>query len=260
MDDKIPQTTDELNKHLSDQLGFLKSSAIAYDKGNLAEAKRMALALRILLHDTQHQTSLLSQLGLKDRDYIDTSTPDASGQGINHQTNLGLAYLSNSSNYIPKCYDASPGENEKNVDFQTYWMNNIIKGPQGISFSRKDIVLELSETDGGAHVDSKLKAKYHNLTRENSLGILYGNGTDWQEFEGFELAVVRQIAHEILTMFDQSYKPEIKPNDFDILVGGMAIGMVNSETIPKVGRNEPCPCGAKAKDGKYKKYKHCHGR
>jgi len=28
----------------------------------------------------------------------------------------------------------------------------------------------------------------------------------------------------------------------------------------KVGRNEPCPCGAKKSDGRPVKYKHCHGR
>ncbi|MBI5742798.1 MAG: preprotein translocase subunit SecA, partial [Candidatus Niyogibacteria bacterium] len=29
---------------------------------------------------------------------------------------------------------------------------------------------------------------------------------------------------------------------------------------PKVGRNDPCPCGAKKADGTSVKYKHCHGR
>lgn len=28
---------------------------------------------------------------------------------------------------------------------------------------------------------------------------------------------------------------------------------------PKVGRNDPCPCGAVSQDGRSKKYKHCHG-
>jgi uncharacterized protein YecA (UPF0149 family) len=28
----------------------------------------------------------------------------------------------------------------------------------------------------------------------------------------------------------------------------------------KVGRNDPCPCGAKNQDGSPKKYKRCHGR
>jgi len=28
----------------------------------------------------------------------------------------------------------------------------------------------------------------------------------------------------------------------------------------KVGRNDPCPCGAKKEDGTPIKYKHCHGK
>ena len=33
-----------------------------------------------------------------------------------------------------------------------------------------------------------------------------------------------------------------------------------SRTGPKVGRNDPCPCGAKKPDGTPIKYKHCHGK
>jgi preprotein translocase subunit SecA len=29
---------------------------------------------------------------------------------------------------------------------------------------------------------------------------------------------------------------------------------------PSVGRNDPCPCGAKHPDGRPVKYKHCHGK
>jgi len=31
-------------------------------------------------------------------------------------------------------------------------------------------------------------------------------------------------------------------------------------TSKKVGRNDPCPCGAKHPDGRSIKYKYCHGR
>ncbi len=31
-------------------------------------------------------------------------------------------------------------------------------------------------------------------------------------------------------------------------------------TIKEIGRNDPCPCGAKKPDGTPKKYKHCHGK
>ncbi|OHA62642.1 MAG: preprotein translocase subunit SecA [Candidatus Wildermuthbacteria bacterium GWA2_46_15] len=36
--------------------------------------------------------------------------------------------------------------------------------------------------------------------------------------------------------------------------------VVAARTGPKVGRNDPCPCGAKNPDGRPVKYKHCHGK
>jgi preprotein translocase subunit SecA len=33
-----------------------------------------------------------------------------------------------------------------------------------------------------------------------------------------------------------------------------------SAPTPDVGRNDPCPCGAKHDDGRPMKYKHCHGK
>jgi preprotein translocase subunit SecA len=38
---------------------------------------------------------------------------------------------------------------------------------------------------------------------------------------------------------------------------GKQMPIINKE---KIGRNDPCPCGAKHPDGRPKKYKHCHGK
>ena len=35
---------------------------------------------------------------------------------------------------------------------------------------------------------------------------------------------------------------------------------ITTSAVPKVGRNEPCPCRAKKPDGRPVKYKHCHGK
>ncbi|MCK5060217.1 MAG: preprotein translocase subunit SecA [Candidatus Pacebacteria bacterium] len=35
---------------------------------------------------------------------------------------------------------------------------------------------------------------------------------------------------------------------------------VSVAPVKKIGRNDPCPCGAKKPDGTLKKYKHCHGK
>ena len=37
-------------------------------------------------------------------------------------------------------------------------------------------------------------------------------------------------------------------------------GQMSVVSGQKVGRNDPCPCGAKKEDGRPIKYKHCHGR
>ncbi len=63
---KVRQTKDELESHLREQIEFLKRSSQAYDEGYTSEAKRLAVAIRLLLHDTQNSTSLLTLLEKKD--------------------------------------------------------------------------------------------------------------------------------------------------------------------------------------------------
>ncbi|MFC1908223.1 hypothetical protein ACFLWT_02340, partial [Chloroflexota bacterium] len=62
---KYVQTGDELLGHLKDQIAFMKISANSYDNGFEDEAKRLAVAIRILVHDTPQSTSLLTQLDKK---------------------------------------------------------------------------------------------------------------------------------------------------------------------------------------------------
>jgi hypothetical protein len=68
-------TNDELAAHLAEQLQFIEASADAFDKGFEGEAKRLAVTLRVLLHDTKSSRSLLGQLGRKNIDFLDTAIP-----------------------------------------------------------------------------------------------------------------------------------------------------------------------------------------
>jgi len=74
MSQKQSQTESELRQHLDDQLGFLEQSSASFDRGYEGEAKRLAVSIRVLLHDKGQSKSLLGQLGLKDIFYWDTST------------------------------------------------------------------------------------------------------------------------------------------------------------------------------------------
>ena len=70
---KVPQTRDELETHVADQLRFLEALASSFDSGFDGEAKRMALAIRVLVSDTKNATSLLTALGRKNVHYFDSA-------------------------------------------------------------------------------------------------------------------------------------------------------------------------------------------
>ena len=51
-------------------------------------------------------------------------------------------------------------------------------------------------------------------------------------------------------------KSEFKPQS-QKRIQPQPVSVNNKKTV---GRNDPCPCGAKHPDGRPIKYKHCHGR
>jgi hypothetical protein len=57
----------DLENDLSEQLQFLASSASSFDQGALSESKRIALVIRVLVHDTPNSHSLLDQLTIKNQ-------------------------------------------------------------------------------------------------------------------------------------------------------------------------------------------------
>ncbi|HWG61185.1 MAG TPA: hypothetical protein VG253_05680, partial [Streptosporangiaceae bacterium] len=65
-----------LLRQLREHTDFLEASAAAFDSGFEAEAKRLAVSLRVLLHDTPSSHALLDQLGIKDKlKFTETSSP-----------------------------------------------------------------------------------------------------------------------------------------------------------------------------------------
>ena len=123
-------------------------------------------------------------------------------------------------------------------------------------FSRRDVVLSVADADGGAHVDPSLEGGYALLSRDNALRWTLETGTDSIEIVGAELAAVRQIAHEMLRSLDPMMpilKPDIPTGAVLMLGAHLSIEEERRQhpSVPKVGRNQPCPCDSG------KKYKRC---
>jgi hypothetical protein len=71
--EEYKQTEPELKSQLKEQIEFLRRGAKSFDEGSMAEGKRLAVVIRVLLHDTKSSTSLLKHLGKKDILFYDTS-------------------------------------------------------------------------------------------------------------------------------------------------------------------------------------------
>jgi len=84
---KIRRSIGDLIDRLKEQHDFLKQSCRSYDDGCENEAKRIAVCLRVLLHDTKNSRALLSQLNIKETTKF-----------------LNTAHLYNEKNLLPSSY------------------------------------------------------------------------------------------------------------------------------------------------------------
>ncbi len=72
---EIKIDSQDLERHLIEQIEFLETSCDLYDEGKTSEAKRIAVSIRTLLHDTRHSKSLLGQLQKKSNLFYSTNLP-----------------------------------------------------------------------------------------------------------------------------------------------------------------------------------------
>lgn len=257
MSQSISQSAEELKKHLEDQIRFLEASSNSYDAGFHGEAKRLAVSIRILLHDTRHSISLLGQLGMQAAQFHDTSTEDIS-DGVTTYAGLIGSYIGSKAvggNYVPHL-DSNPS---KKVNFDTWWKSTIFVDTEKNNFSRKDLVLAVADQDGGAHVDPALGKKYAKLSRQNTLGRVYSKGGKWFQMEGSQFASIRQITHELLKTLKLGYSKSLSLPSDGFVIGDCKIVFGESTNDSpkkkiKVGRNKSCPCGSGIK------FKKCCGK
>lgn len=197
------QSQAELLNHLDEQLQFIDSSCSDYDAGATREAKRLAVHVRVLLHDTSRSTSLLTHLGLKDHtpfiDGISEEMRTAIGRGGEGQILPGLAIMqlgtAGVAEYIP-AFEAGGLEGIV-LKFGRWWNEPRMLDQKGNTASRQNIVHWLAHKDGGAHVD-KLEATYKALARDGSMGVTFGrpDGSS-SSVESPIPAAMRQIAEEV---------------------------------------------------------------
>jgi len=246
----------ELEVQLADQFRFLETSAAAFDSGFEGEAKRLAVTLRVLFHDTKNSHSLLGLLGRKAIECWSLAFPPTPGSLIPHGSLVaGVFGPQNKPRYVAPLDDV-PEKDQ--IPLDKWWTTSVFLHPDGGLLSRRDLVLAAANQDGGAHVDPALDETYARFSRDNALGWTYPDQGGQTPLSGATQAAIRQIAHEVLKTLKPGYSkmPTYPPNA--VITGGPSVVKVPNSpatrTGPKVRVNDPCPCGSG------RKYKKCCGR
>ena len=160
----------------------------------------MAVVIRVLLHDTQKSTSLLTLLKKKGMLFYDTAL-DYDPRNLLPTMGLIMMRLGpDGAAYVPPLDDGPPVRCLKGkIPFEKWWNKIVFVDTKGNKLTRKDLVLAVSNNDGGAHVDPKLDEAYADLTRFKSLGwVFVSEGVEKDFSTRPELASIRQITHEVL--------------------------------------------------------------
>src|SRR5664280_1560918 len=196
---KRPQSTSDLEQQLAIQLGSLERNCGAYDEGAEDAILDIATRLRVLLHDTAMSLSLLGQLGIKTSlQFYDLSLtiPD-----LDPRLQMGETILAWTTTFPTPRYVAilDHGPPPKKLSFGEWWEAScLMMHPAGQKLGRKELILTVSNQDGGAHVDSGIDEDYA-FFKDDAVIHLYrkGNG-EFKPIPGKTGASVRQVAHEVL--------------------------------------------------------------
>jgi hypothetical protein len=245
----LPRDRENLLILFDEQLEFLRASADAYSRGFEAEAKRLAVTIRTLVHDTARSHGLLTQLNVKDDlRWKDTAQPidptnllPTNGLAVAHVTGGGQSGTGYEARYVPALDTFSARLRRPPVPFDRWWKDSVTKDEHGNLFSRRDFVLTVANKEGGAHVDPELNAAYRDLTEGNSLGVRVSEGPpDSAQFlesgkaaEGnAALASLRQVTWEILETLERQASFLLYPAGDD------------RRPVSRLCAASPCPCGS----------------
>jgi hypothetical protein len=211
---RIRLNQQELNNALQEQLKSLHKSCESFDdQGEVSEANHIAVSLRILWHSKGQSKGLVSQLNLGD-DVFDTAfivPPSFTTVGVPAPSSdeRRLIAIGGNKAYVP-LFDNGPAGIYK-TPFIQWWEGNVLSDSEGHKFTRKSLVLNVADTDGGAHVDPTLDSDYYSLTRKGSFGVVRVVPTkDPKIFKRVETpspvaVTLRQIGHETLKTLCPGY-------------------------------------------------------
>lgn len=191
------RTKRELDQSLGEQVAWLRASALSFDAGTTSESKRVAVAIRTLVHDTASSRGLLGQLKMRDR-MAWLSSVEFDGAGFR-----GPPWLESPND---SGFKHIPGMPQFTCTFDQWWRGRLFTF-NGRDIDRGWFVLQTANFDGGAHIDPILPQDYRSITREGGLKPLRINsiGNAYPDFSDPVPSALRTICTEIVLSIEQAW-------------------------------------------------------
>lgn len=206
-ENRINKTKAELRADLGHQLQILRMSCKNYDDGHEVAGIIISTTLRVLLHDNGRNTkALLEQLGIRSSKRFYDSAGPLDPNNLAPETPLVLTEWNQGTlRFLPVLTNILPHRPIKTKSFHEWWTGPVLRDRSRRTMSRMDLVRNVADTDGGAHVDPGLDAIYHGISRKKTLEVMqFFDESRQVEFSNrIELAYLRQIAFETILSIER---------------------------------------------------------
>lgn len=248
------QIPNDLVQLLREHVDFIVRSSDAYDEGYHAEVKRLAVALRTLLHDAAPFRSLMANVQGTQGNFISTAIPrtaDNLSKGGRHGDWIRTAKLDGRSIFFAPLDMAWYA---RWVSFSDWWNEAVFLDEEHRPMTRKDLVVSVANKDAGSNVDLNLTFTYMRLSQHDTWG--WTESANVEASTPAERAGVRQIVHELLRTLLPPYRKLPKQVPDLRLAQAMQKASEPPANLPPMQsyrRNDACPCGSG------KRVKACHG-
>ena len=197
---KRTRTPEQIRTAFEVQKAALESSAKGYDCGSVWEALRLATSVYTLVHDGgRNSKSILTQMNAKSGLRFLCSSDPVSPSNMIASHNLVMMEASlNGARYRP-VLEAMP-EQWRWTAFSTWWEKDpIFSSGNGKGLvTRKNLVFNLRNKEGGAHYDPAVAESEYTAMAERALWTFSSSQHQEVELHGLELATMRQIAFEVM--------------------------------------------------------------
>jgi len=203
----MTKVSNSLSSRLAEHMKLIAVLSECYDGGHEIVALAIATAIRVLVHNTQHSTSLLTHLTAKTVHLLSTNIREPSEKvhlGLVRRINVGVNDgKGGEAKYWPTCderYFPSPRQHFVMLAFDAWWEECVFENTQH-SLTRRDLVLAVTNKDGGAHFDTEVDERYDQFRKSWSGGSsLVGRRSGTKRgYDNIPIyPAVRQVAYELL--------------------------------------------------------------